>query len=230
MIFQRDQLYKVVCNIRSPQVDGSERLGTGIFIKNKGKHYILTAAHVAKDINQMSYLILSDQNSKPIKLAISEITDKNFENHPVADLSKLEITKINNPIFQQRFYPIEQVDFSEIEISKDLELTVIGFPNGLGFSSEKFSPLTFRTYVSSPSISLKRFDENVVSEFIVLEQPGMGGYSGGPLFDLGYQITGALTTKREMTKLYGVVHGTIGDTTGGKLAAITPAKYLKNWI
>jgi hypothetical protein len=50
------------------------------------------------------------------------------------------------------------------------------------------------------------------------------------MFDLGYLISGGMTTQKENTILHGIVHGTISDPTGGKLAAITPCKYLDGWL
>lgn len=67
-------------------------------------------------------------------------------------------------------------------------------------------------------------------DFLCLESPSVGGYSGGPIFDLGYQIVGAMTTTKDKTRLYGIMHGTISDNTGGKIAAVTPIIYLKDLI
>jgi hypothetical protein len=89
-----------------------------------------------------------------------------------------------------------------------------------------FSPLTYRSYASSSFITLNRADTQTPSEFFLLENPSVGGYSGCPVFDLGYMIVGAMTTTKDKTRCYGIMHGTISDNTGGKLAAVTPAFYL----
>lgn len=57
----------------------------------------------------------------------------------------------------------------------------------------------------------------------------MGGYSGGPVFDLGISVYGAMTSTKEHTVLKGIVHGTMSDDSGGKLALITPTFYLADF-
>jgi hypothetical protein len=43
-------------------------------------------------------------------------------------------------------------------------------------------------------------------------------------------VVGSMTTTKEKTICYGIMHGTLGDSTGGKLAAVTPAYYLSHII
>lgn len=232
MIFQRDTLGNVICNIRIPQ-ETQEEIGTAIFIEKDNEPYLLTAAHVVKNINAQAYAILSDANGVPTKVLLSELLGGAiFTNHATADLAKakINVTITNTPYLTGRCFPYEQIDITNNPISKDVELTTIGFPLGLGSVGSKFTPLTYRTYVASPVITFPRFDNQVLSNFIILELPSIGGYSGGPTFDLGYVISGGMTTTKEHTILHGIVHGTITDETGGKLAAITPCKYLTGWL
>lgn len=232
MIFQRDALGNVICNIRIPLETGEE-IGTAIFIAKNNEPYLLTAAHVVKNINSQTYAILSDLNGIPTKVLLNDLLGgATFENHSTADLakSKIILTPTNSPYLEGRCFPYNQIDFSANPMSKDIELTTIGFPLGLGAFGDKYSPLTYRSYVASPIITLPRFDNQIPSDFIILELPSIGGYSGGPTFDLGYVISGGLTTTNQNTVLHGIVHGTINDQTGGKLAAITPCKYLSGWL
>ncbi len=232
MVFHRDALSNVICNIRIPTVTGEET-GTGIFIEKDNQPYLLTAAHVVKNINKNAYIILSDLAGLPTKVSMDVLLGgSTFESHPEADLAKAKIllSATNAPYLSQRCFPYKQINIGSDLISKDLELTTIGFPLGLGVTGSRFSPLTFRTYVAAPIITLPRFDNKTPSDFIILELPSTGGYSGGPMFDLGYLISGAMTTQKEHTILHGIVHGTISDPTGGKLAAITPCKYLEGWL
>ena len=114
-------------------------------------------------------------------------------------------------------------------VSRDYELTAIGFPNGLGISGS-FSPLTFRSFASSGFVTLNRGDTNTPSEFFCLENPSVGGYSGCPVLDLGYFNNGAFTITKEKTWCHGIMHGTMIDNTGGKIALVTPAFYLNDLI
>jgi hypothetical protein len=234
MIYERDALSNVVCNIRTP-LGAHEEIGTAVFILKNNEPYLLTAAHVVKNINLQSYIILSDKNGIPKSVLLTELLGvAKFINHPTADLAKVKInvTPDNSSYLLERCFLFEQVNVTNNLISKDIELTVLGFPLGLGIGvlGNKFAPLTYRTFVSSPVITLPRFDNQIQSEFIVLENPAISGYSGGPVFDLGYVISGGMKTIKQHTILHGIVHGTITDETGGKLAAITPCKYLNGWL
>jgi S1-C subfamily serine protease len=232
MIFQRDALGNVICNIRIP-LGAQEEIGTAIFIAKNNEPYLLTAAHVVKNMNAQAYAILSDLNGVPTKVLLSDLLGgATFTNHATADLAKVKInmTATNAPHLNGRCFPYDQIDLTANPISKDIELTTIGFPLGLGAVGAKFSPLTYRSYVASPVITLPHFDNQIPSDFIILELPSIGGYSGGPTFDLGYVISGGMTTTKQNTMLHGIVHGTIPDQTGGKLAAITPCKYLSGWL
>jgi S1-C subfamily serine protease len=233
MIYHRDQLSNVVCNIRIPKGGTNEEVGTAIFIAKGDDAFLLTAAHVINNITPQTYAVLSDSTGAPQKVLLSDLLGgATFIKHGQADLAKakINITATNGQYVQGRCYPYDQIDISSNLLSKDVELTTIGFPMGLGATGAKFTPLTFRTFVAAPAITLPRFDNSTPCDFIILELPSTGGYSGGPLFDLGYLIVGAMTTTKEKTILHGIVHGTISDTTGGKLAAITPCKYLDGWL
>ena len=232
MIFHRDALGNVICNIRIPNAQGEE-VGTAIFIEKNNEPYLLTAEHVVKNINPQTYTVLSDQNGVPTKVMLNVLLGgATFTYHEQADLAKAKIviTAANSSFLQGRCFPYNQIDMSTNPVSKDVELTTIGFPLGLGAAGAKFSPLSYRTYAAAPSITLPRFDNQIQCDFIILELPSIGGYSGGPMFDLGYMISGMMTQTKEKTVLHGLVHGTISDPTGGKLAAITPCKYLNGWL
>ena len=233
MVFKRDVLYRVVCNIRTPNGKGGHEVGTGIFIEKNNVPYLLTASHVATSVNSQTVVVLSDDKGNPQSVDINVLLGgSTFVHHSTADLAKAEIivSSINKQFLQNRSFPFTQIETNQVNISKDLQLTSIGFPLGLGATGSKFSPLTFRTFVSGPKITFPRFDNKIICDFIILEQPSIGGYSGGPLFDLGYIISGAMTSTMGPTKLHGIVHGTINDETGGKLAAITPTSYLNGWL
>lgn len=232
MIFHRDALNTVVCNIRIPN-DTGEEVATAIFVEKENQVFLLTAAHVIANITARTYVVLSDANGTPARVDLSILLGgASFVNHATADLTKakINVTEVNRAYLENRCFPFSQIETKPITVSKDLELTTIGFPFGLGVTGNTFSPLTFRTFVSAPKITLPRFDNKTPCDFIILELPSIGGYSGGPLFDLGYVISGGMTSTRKHTILHGIVHGTISDPTGGKLAAITPTSYLNGWL
>lgn len=227
-------LNNCVVNLRQLVSPGSFKVGTGIFVGKGNKLLLFTAEHVARDMKNDAQLILRGDKDLPISLTINQVCTIDSTGsipwtfHAIADVAMLEL-KIDqaliNSTFQNRFLPADNIFPNKTTVSRNLELTVIGFPLGLGAVGH-FSPFTFRSHASSGLITLARFDNQKPCDFFILENPGMGGYSGGPIFDLSIYKHGAMTTVGTGTFLHGLMHGTIPDQTGGKLAAVTPASYI----
>lgn len=227
MRLTRDNIFKVVCMILTPST-GKE--GTGCFITKGDSPYLVTAEHVKNDVLPDTVIVFGEINSNCYAVLLSSITSGQWLIHPNADLAAIELDKSKlDAKFINRFFPIAQVNNSSAPISRDLTLTVAGFPSGLGTvltGAEKFSPLTFRSFASSSYMTLPRADKAINSDFFCLENPAMGGYSGGPVFDLGYEKTPVMLQEYGDTIILGFIHGTCSDNTGGKIAYVTPAYYL----
>ncbi len=226
----RDETFKVVFNLRTP-VMGGESVGTGMFIcDDDNTGYLLTATHVAIGSNHTTKIVVSDASSNCQLFDLINLNPLlNWKHHPVADISILKITTQTINHLRGHFFPISQLNLTENTPSRDDYLTSVGFPNGMGIG-QKFSPFTFRSHASSALITLNRFDIHTPCNFFTLENPSVGGYSGGPIFDLGYIIVGSMTTYTGQTTCHGIMHGTISDNTGGKIAAVTPCYYIKDLI
>ena len=213
--------------------NGQVLVGTGIFvIKDDDSAYVLTAAHVAKECDATSEIVISDASGNCQTFRLNQFCRQlNWTHHPVADLAVLPLDPdpVIVPALSGRFFPADQLNSSTTTPSRDAYLTSVGFPHGLG-ASGKFSPFTFRSHASSGAISLLRFDTNTPADFFTMENPSVGGYSGGPVFDLGYIIVGGMTTITGPTICHGIMHGTISDNTGGKIAAVTPCFYVNDII
>jgi S1-C subfamily serine protease len=232
-IYTADQLSFATINLRKEISQGKEEIGTGSFIKNETDLYILTASHVAVIMDKNANVVISDANSKPIVFKLSDITDSvGWVYHPVADMAilKLKISEIQMKMyFQRRFIALDMISRDKIAVPRNIQLTIIGFPLGLG-AAEYFSPLTFRTFSSSTLITMNRADTHTPQTFIILENPSIGGYSGGAVYDLDIYDQGGIKISGSKTMMRGIIHGTISDDTGGKLAAVTPSFYLFDMI
>lgn len=228
-IYSADQLSFSTINLRKVISPGKEEVGTGSFIQSKTDLYILTASHVATVMDKDANIVISDINNKPIVFKLSQLTDSvTWIKHPNADLAILKLKlsqELLSKYFNGRFIPLEMISRDKIAVPRNIQLTIIGFPLGLG-AAEYFSPLTFRTFASSGLITMNRFDTKTPQTFQILENPSIGGYSGGPVYDLSIYDQGNIKTTGSGTKLYAIIHGTISDDTGGKLAAVTPTFYL----
>lgn len=232
MILTRDDAFTVVCNIRTPIDANHVKVGTGTFITNEKGVFLLTAEHVSRETNNNTMLVFGLKDMSCIQLKLSDIAPSmNWKTHPVADMAVLELQiRRYSMFFQGRCYPVDHINLTQKCASRDDEITVIGFPSGLGVQG-KFSPLTFRSHLASGYLTLNRADRiNQFQDFFCLENPSMGGYSGGPVLDLGYSVWGMATSTKERTILHGIVHGTMKDDTGGKIALITPMFYLSDLL
>ena len=233
MILTRDDTFRVVFNLRTPVGPNQFSVGTGVFVMRGGNDpFLVTATHVAVTCNSTTQLILSDATGNATVLRLVDFNSAiAWNHHPVADISVLPVkpAEMLAPHLEGRFLGYDHFHLDKSPVSRDFELTSVGFPNGLG-AHGMFSPLTYRSYASSAFITMNRADTNTPCEFFMLENPSMGGYSGCPVFDLGYMIVGAMTTTKEKTVCYGIMHGTVSDDTGGKLAAVTPCYYLRDLL
>lgn len=60
LIISCDEVFRIVCNIRTPDANGKESIGTGSFIVKANQIILLTAAHVAETTNKNTYLALGN--------------------------------------------------------------------------------------------------------------------------------------------------------------------------
>ncbi len=237
MIIKRDEAFRAVCELRTQVGPNEISVGTGMFVSSPVGDdqfigWIVTATHVARETNNLSQIVIATKEGKAKSLPL--VTFGNIStwiNHSIADISVLPIvfTDSNIRFMENRFFPYDHFNLDRVAVSRDFELTSIGFPHGLGIEGS-FSPFTFRSYASSGFVTLKRADTGEMSEFFCLENPSVGGYSGCPVFDLGYSTNGVMQITKERTWCHGIMHGTMSDTTGGKIALVTPAFYLKDLI
>lgn len=227
----KDQSFRVVCNLRTPLSADTTTVGTGVFVSKDNKAYLVTASHVAKATSVNTEIVLCDANNNPTTCLLTQLNKSlAWINHPVEDISALEIDIANNlSLLTNRCFPFYQIEINYGSFSRDKELTCVGFPKGLGVTG-KFSPFTFRSYISCPEITLLRSDTKTPAIFGCLENPSVGGYSGGPIFDLGAMVVGIMVSSSGPTKLLGIMHGTLFDDTGGKIAVFSPAAFLKDII
>ena len=233
MIIKRDDAFRVVGELVNP----TGPLGTCMFVgvpinDDKITGWIVTASHVAALTNENTQIIISqdDRIAKKAPLITFGPPDR-WAHHLEGDISVLNIvfTEENEKLLSGRLFPYDHFNLERTPVSRDIELTSIGFPNGLG-ADGYFSPFTFRSHASSGFVTLPRADTRTQSVFFCLENPSVGGYSGCPVFDLGYSFDGTMLTSREATRCYGIMHGTMIDNTGGKIAMVTPSFYLKDII
>jgi hypothetical protein len=186
---------------------------------------------VAKEAGPGTLVTLAGHNDTPETMSLdvlSGVAKQTWVHHPSADVAILVLKPSPQTLeryLQNRFLPAGVLSAADASPSRETQLTVIGFPEGLGVE-RRFSPLTLQTLPASGILSLKRFDAPIEADFFLLQNPSTGGYSGAPVIDVSRYVMGAMTTTGRGTRVYGLVHGTISDETGGKLAAVVPARFI----
>jgi len=100
----------------------------------------------------------------------------------------------------------------------------MGYPLGIG-AGGYVSPLSLETKAASGFVTMPRFDTKQPAIFILLQNPSVGGLSGGPVFDtgMGHFGPGGQMIVRRGVSIVGLMHGEITDEGVGKLAAVVPA-------
>ena len=224
-ILQLDHIAAATVLLEEPNV-GS---GSGTIIKQGTRFYILTAAHVAKLLSDKSTITFPTANDSKQSVALKNLVVGHqviFQVHPLADLALVEI--IPTPIsisetVNANAIPYELIHSERESVPRHLEVYALGYPF-LDVKGEFFSPLSFKTNPSSGLLNRPRLDTGDTCVFFFLQAPSVQGFSGGGVY-LGV-FSAIMFIKR--TFLIGVTHGTVGDNTGGKFEAVTPAFYIKD--
>ena len=225
-----EDLVNMVVQLREPAF-GGDKSGTGMLVVHKDRPFVLTAKHVASGITTNGSIVLKGAGDIPIVVPTRKLTTSpalDWQYHHEADLAALELRpqdQQTGDLLTTRFLPLNFFSQEKSAPSRDVLLTSIGFPLGLG-TEGFFSPLTFESKASSGLLTLPRADTRTLQTFFVLANPSVGGYSGCPVVDTSIVRVGSMTTSGDGTCVYGVMHGTISDVTGGKLALVTPSFYV----
>lgn len=201
--------------------------GSSVMVEWNGRYFLITAEHVSLELTDNTSILFSDSLYKPKVYKIRNLTKEKFvvfKKHSLADVAGIEIS-LNDSFLKRHFdkYALTKEFIPEYNINdrepigRSEQLVFFGFPIISEDLNLYFAPFSFKTYPSSGMIRLKRLDYPLnICKFFLAENPGMQGYSGGPVFSGG----------ENSFILRGIVHGTKGDVTGGKLAMITPAEYI----
>ncbi len=229
-----DDLSKMVVCIADQMGDVTTPLGTATIVSDSLKYYLVTAVHVSSLVKAQPVLIFKIDGDVAYSLPLKQFVKGNivWQNHKEADISVIEIVAYNSDSKKRLSdwsFPVKQVLKSKEAVPREMNVTIIGYPIALfNQIGRDFSAFTFRSFFSSGLLTMRRADTGNKSVFQLLENPSMQGLSGGPVL-VGIDQAGYAFGPNQ-TILVGIVHGTYSDNTGGKLAMITPAYYIREII
>lgn len=218
---EEQQVINSVCLVVNPD---NGNCGTGTLFLMGERIFLATAGHVAKGCaSQNTLMVICGKDGTPqIHQLVQNTVDKKslrWKIHPKADVATIELG-----------YPVTFSNLNVIntdwlvrgleDVDRDAVLTIVGFPNALGMTGTKFSPITMRAYACSGMIETKDYP----SMFFLLDKPGINGYSGAPVSRLTSRFGGMVTVVPP--QVVGILAFTSSDNTGGKMAGIIPAQYI----
>jgi len=227
-LWNQDQLSNATVLLYQPINDTTGKTGSGTIISHENRYFLLTANHIANIMNNNAKIVFRLTGDKPGIFNLVQIVKNNilgWIHHPIADISIIELVPQNKNIQDMLFnraFPIKLIYNGKELPSSDADITFFGYPM-IDMELEHFSPLVFTGNLASGLITQKRADTKTKCNFYYLNVPSIEGCSGSGVY---FSVKKAIYTGGKTTLMVGIVHGTQGDSTGGKLAAITPSYYL----
>lgn len=223
--------------IKDPKEDSPQPLkltstGTGFIVVRNSRLYLVTAQHVAASIQFDAKATLRGLNDEPLTFPMSQLTQGRsiqWIYHHEADVAVLPITPPQSFNAAIKAVGFDQISTRNSAPELDLFLTTLGFPLQLGVRG-KFSPIVKVSHPASAFFRHRRFDNGVEATFFILDDPSVAGFSGAPVFRLPSVRIGVMASGQGPFECVGLVHGTFNDPTGGKFAAIVPAKFVAETI
>lgn len=222
------------------RMESQTSYGTGFLVTPDNSTMVLvTAEHVTTVIKSGFHVIVRGENDTPVEMSSEELTGAKsvtWITHGKEDVA-VAILHPNKDIVTKlagHFMPRNQISSDSNAPSRDRPLTTLGFPLSLGFAGH-FSPISRESKPASGLITLPRFDTHAPAIFFLLGDPSIAGFSGAPLLLIPTPFsssTGVMSFPIMGTPVLcvGIVHGTINDDTGGKMAAVTPSIYILETI
>ena len=198
-------------------------IGSGFLVQVNDAPFVVTAAQVARAVGPDWMLVLQGTDGKPATVRMHKPAWKFSTSHDVAVLL-LNVVESQKSFVLGRSLPVKVLSSRDLPPSRDVTLTVMGFPLGVGVEGY-VSPLSLETKAASGFVTLPRFDTNTLATFILLQHPSVGGLSGGPVFDTGLPNfgVGRQIVVRQGLSVVGLIHGELTDRNVGKLAAVVPS-------
>lgn len=227
--WDQEQISNVTVLLYQPIDDSTGYVGTGTIISQNSRYFLLTADHIALKMKDDATLVLRLDGDIPLKVNLKSLIENNsfnWQSHQIADIALIELKPTSKDLLQrlqQWSFPINQIYGKKNRPPNKGGLTFLGFPI-LDLNLEYFSPLIFEANLAGGLLTQRRYDTNTSCNFFFLSEPSIEGCSGSGVY---FSVkTGFYFKSSSGTLLVGIMHGTHGDNTGGKLAAVTPSYYI----
>ena len=216
----------------TPQPVMSRASGSGFIVLADETLYLVTAEHVARGVLLDTEVILRGPDDTPLMYRLSDLarfTPPKWVYHSEADVAVAALAPPHEFRAAIKAVSIDEIADSLAAPDIELYLTTIGFPLSLGLAG-KFSPIANTSHSASGIFRYRRFDNNKETDFYILEDPSVSGFSGALVAKLPSVCVGVMRSGQGAFQCVGLVHGTFNDPTGGKFAAIVPGSRVKETV
>lgn len=203
--------------------DGGERSGTGFFVRDGNRTFLVTARHVGMSVTPRAHLsfVNDRRESRMIRLGglLREPENLSWRHHEKADVSVIQLHPRGEPANDVAALCVERDLLVGVPPARGSQAMACGFFMREG-THERLSPLGATVHVASEVMPVT-FDGKRIDAFLV-NPPAGSGFSGGPVFWHDAQ-SGRF-------RCIGVTSGVIGDRSGGKFSTVMPASTILELI
>lgn len=232
-LWDLDELSDVNVMLFKHLTDTTHTKGTGTILTHLNRYYLLTAEHIAKVMDDESLVVFSVGNDIPHSIKLGDLKlnfNSEWLSHSIADIAIIELKLPKISVLKERFekmaFPLALTYTGRDLMHTSTDLTFFGFPI-IDAEGEHLSPLIFSAFRSSGLITTYRGDNKKKCTFFYLNQPSSQGCSGSGVYS---SVNKPFFYGGDTTLMIGILHGTWSDSTGGKMALVTPAFYLDEFF
>lgn len=206
-------------------------MGSGFFCATERNYMIITAHHVAVGFNTNTEVMFHSGSNAPTKILLQNVIPKGKKliaaQDEVNDVAILHVAPQYDRdigIFSTILaWPAKNIPTTISAPERNAPLVMFGFPQGLGALGKDISYAAI-SRSGKPSSGLLDLTGRYVypGRMFIIEAPSVGGFSGGPVFDLGEpRISGNnnLVIGGSPVACVGIVSG---NFEGDKMGIITP--------
>lgn len=204
----------------------SKHSGSGFILASDARLFLVTAKHVADSLDvEKSKIYFRTPVNKSIEYGVKTLIRNSslriFNNS--SDFFILELyafDSVSNQVLTASALPMGMIANNRNVLPRNWDLIVFGYPVA---DLDNFAPITFKSNISSGLMNFRIPGLQKPCYCYLLENPGMEGFSGGPVF---VGLSDRSTVSVNKTSIVGIVTGTIFDRTGAKFAVISPTFHL----
>jgi len=207
-----------------------QHVGTGLLVATDRDAFLVTAAHVAHDMDADARISLARRGGRRTFLRLGDLlragaTRPRWVRVGHADVAVLRLHE-TPPALAGHVLPARLLE-GPATPPRDLALVTLGFPLGL-FIESRFTAIAMWAHAASGIMRLQGAGMGGPADFFLLDHPGIGGISGGPVFvapQTRVDSAGGVIAVRP--SCVGLLSQTLSDDKGAQFGLVTPSAVIR---